>query len=99
MRVIVGALTGVLLLIGLGGIALGIAAALTTELGAGADPLHDLMAALVAGVVPLSIGTVALGAAVITLAVDQSRADIVTALRGGSVPGDRQPDRNASDWR
>ena len=98
MRVIVGALTGVLLLIGLGGIALGIVVAVGAEV-AGADPLHDVMAALIAGVVPLSIGTVALGAAVITLAVDQSRSDIVAAMRGGSVPGDRQPDRNASDWR
>lgn len=101
MRVIVGALTGVLLLIGLGGLALGVAVALQADTGPGAaDPLRDLVTALVAGVVPLSIGTVALGAAVITIAIDQSRADVVAAMRGGVLPGgDRLADRNASDWR
>jgi hypothetical protein len=108
MRVIVGALTGVLLLIGLACLALGVAVAIQADTGQGPDPVSEIVAALVAGVVPLSLGTVALGAAVITLAIDQSRSDVVAAVRSmnsfpspgfAREPVERPPDRNANDWR
>ncbi|HET9621617.1 MAG TPA: hypothetical protein VFP84_09640 [Kofleriaceae bacterium] len=108
MRVIVGAFTGVLLLIGLAGLGLGVAVAIQADTGQGPDPVSELVAALVAGVVPFSLGIAALGAAVITLAIDQSRSDVVAAVRAmnsfpspgfAREPGERLPDRNASDWR
>ncbi|HEY0193714.1 MAG TPA: hypothetical protein VGC42_21505 [Kofleriaceae bacterium] len=107
MRFIIGLLVGVLLLIAFAGLGLGVVFVAQAVDAASADLPANILAALGLGAVPFAIGTVALGGAVVTLAVDQARTEIVNALLIDARPPDepaapaapRTPDRNAGDWR
>lgn len=115
MRFIIGLLVGVLLLIAFAGLGLGVVFVAQAIDLAATDLASNIVAALGLGVVPFAIGTVALAGAVVALAVDQARTEIVnavlidarpvthtgplTAIPATPLPVERSADRNASDWR
>lgn len=83
MRVILGCLTGLLLLIALVGIVAGTFLLVTASRGSGSGA--DLYYAMLIGAVPFVIGTVALGSGVIALSIagaaDMAHADALAAKR------------------
>jgi hypothetical protein len=112
MRVVVGLLVGVLLLIAFAGLGVGVVFIIqAVDNAPGTDLQAQILSALVVGAVPFGIGTIALGAAVVTLAVDHARTEIIGTLQAGPVrfaapqpsrlspAPERAPDRNVGDWR
>ena len=80
MRFIIGLLVGVLLLIAFAGLGLGVVFVAQAVDTSAADLPANILAALGLGAVPFALGTIALGGAVVALAVDQARTEIVNAV-------------------